>query len=326
MCGSCDASRTNANPHSYGTFSHLWPSAITESARSIPCARCAACGVVRAKRPKAPSTWSHAPYVYARSASSSIGSKSPAFTSPALPIRIAGAPPSSSSARSSASTSRRPASSRANVVTLFAAHPQHPEGLDRGRVDVAAREDGDGREPGQPVGVHVDAVPAAPPAPRGGERGEVRHRRARRQNAAPLGRELEEVEQPGDRRALELRAERRLDPRERVLVEHRRDPVGAERGGRHAAGDEVEVPRPRRRDRGVEPLAEQPLEHREAAVALLGERRVEPPRRLLDLRPVERCVVESREVRAGPLGDERQRRLDLRALHGAQTKRAEARL
>ncbi len=44
-----------------------------------------------------------------------MGSKSPAFTSPALATTIEGAPSSSLRARSKASTSSRPASSRAKV-------------------------------------------------------------------------------------------------------------------------------------------------------------------------------------------------------------------
>ena len=45
-------SLTNANPQSYGTFSHLWPSAMTESARSTPAARCAVAGEMRGEQPE----------------------------------------------------------------------------------------------------------------------------------------------------------------------------------------------------------------------------------------------------------------------------------
>ena len=113
-----DASRTNAKPESYGTLSHLWLSPITDCARSTPFARCSAFGVARAKMPNAPSTWSHAPYRSARSASASIGSKSPAFTSPALPTMIAGVPRSAWSASFSAARSSRPTSSRWKRRTL----------------------------------------------------------------------------------------------------------------------------------------------------------------------------------------------------------------
>ena len=54
-------SRTKAKPQSYGTFSHLCPSAMTEWARSTPAASAGRRGVTRAKSPKAPSTCSHAP-------------------------------------------------------------------------------------------------------------------------------------------------------------------------------------------------------------------------------------------------------------------------
>ncbi len=61
ISGSGDGSLKNAKPQSYGTFSHLWPSAITESARPTPSSRCAVDGLAPAKSPNAPSTWSHAP-------------------------------------------------------------------------------------------------------------------------------------------------------------------------------------------------------------------------------------------------------------------------
>jgi hypothetical protein len=123
-------------------------------------------------------------------------------------------------------------------------------------------------------------VPLAPPLPRGGEAHEVRRRRAGRERPTPLGRELEELLQPLDGHRLEPRGERGADPAERVLVERGREPIGAQRRGRHSARDEVEEPRAGRRSRSVEP-AEQLLERGDGAGAVLGERAVEAGGRLL---------------------------------------------
>ncbi len=83
----------------------MCPSAITESARSIPAVSAETAGDSRANRPNAPSTWSHAPCSPQRSARRSSGSKSPVFTSPALPITIAGAPSSARNPAARPSTS-----------------------------------------------------------------------------------------------------------------------------------------------------------------------------------------------------------------------------
>ena len=53
-CASASAQKTN--PVSYGTFSHLWPSAAHESARSMPCTSGRSAGLAAAHSPNAPST------------------------------------------------------------------------------------------------------------------------------------------------------------------------------------------------------------------------------------------------------------------------------
>ena len=163
-----------------------------------------------------------------------------------------------------------------------ASDPEHPEGLERGRVDVAAREDGHRREAGEPLHVGVDVVPPGPPAPRACECDEVRHRRARGEHAAPFRGKFEQLAQPGEGDALELRPEGRLDPGERVLVDRGGEPVGAERGGRHASGHEVEAARARRCDRGVEAGTGEQLERLERSVLpprAAGPRSPRPPPR-----------------------------------------------
>ena len=52
---------TIAMPLSYGTFSHLCPSIVQESARSTPSSQCRRDGLTAAHSPNAPSTCSHAP-------------------------------------------------------------------------------------------------------------------------------------------------------------------------------------------------------------------------------------------------------------------------
>jgi hypothetical protein len=67
----------------------------------------------------------------------------------------------------------------------LAADAQHRERLRCARVDVAAREHGDGGQAREPARVDIDAMTFRPPRARRGESGEVRHRRAGREHAAP---------------------------------------------------------------------------------------------------------------------------------------------
>ena len=133
-----------------------------------------------------------------------------------------------------------------------AADTEHRERLRRRRVEISAREHRDGGQAGEATRVDLGAVALGPPAAGRRERGEVRHRRAGGEDAAPRRREGEEVLQPLDRELLQPRAERRRFPCERVLVVGRRQPVRGERGGGAAADDPVEEPRTGRpQGRGV---------------------------------------------------------------------------
>src|SRR5207248_7775553 len=101
----------------------------------------------------------------------------------------------------------------ADVVTLETAHglaanAEHRERLRRARVDVPARKDRDGGQTRESVPVDVDVVATAPPGARRGEGREVRHRRAGREDAAPLGRQVEELLQPVEGELLAPRADR----------------------------------------------------------------------------------------------------------------------
>ncbi len=83
-------SRTNARPLSYDTFSHLCASVAHESASAMPSTRCARDGAAAAHRPKAPSTWTHAPASCAAAHAARSGSDAPEFTLPACAQTIAG--------------------------------------------------------------------------------------------------------------------------------------------------------------------------------------------------------------------------------------------
>ena len=93
-------------------MSHLCPSEMTESARSTPSVSDRAFGETRANSPNAPSTCTHASCCSHSSATSTIGSKSPALTSPAFAITIAG--PALLNSCDRASRSRRPTASLPN--------------------------------------------------------------------------------------------------------------------------------------------------------------------------------------------------------------------
>ena len=68
----------------------MWPSTVTESARSSPTTSGAVRGQRRKKAPKAASTWSHSPCSAQRSAIATSGSAAPVFGDPAWAITTAG--------------------------------------------------------------------------------------------------------------------------------------------------------------------------------------------------------------------------------------------
>ena len=188
---------------------------------------------------------------------------------------IAGAPPRSRSACSRAGSSIRPTASRENVSTL----PRPIPSIESAFVALVwirpLESTGTGGRPAMPS-APMSRPCCSPHHCRAAARAhEVRGGSAGRKRSSPLGGKREELLQPADGHRLEPRGERRADPAERVLVERGREPVCAERGGRHPARDEVEEARPRRGRRGVEP-AEQLLERGDGARALLGQRPPKP--------------------------------------------------
>lgn len=134
------------------------------------------------------------------------------------------------------------------LVRPPASEAEHRQHLRVARVQVPRREHRHRGKAGEPLLVHVGAVPKRPPPPRGRERDEVRHRGSGREDPAPTRREPEQVEEPPDRDGLELRGERRAGPVAVVLVHERGEPVGAEGRRGDASGHEVEEAWARRCD------------------------------------------------------------------------------
>src|SRR5439155_16032757 len=119
---------------------------------------------------------------------------------------------------------------------------------------------------------------------------EVRGGRAVGQDAAPCGRQAEEVAQPVERDRLELGGQRARLPGASGLVEQNGEPVGGGRGGRRAADHPVEEARPAGTNVRLRPLLEQPPDRRERAVALLRERAGEGAGGLVGGRGADRAV------------------------------------
>ena len=184
-----------------------------------PAARCAVLRRDRANSPKAPSTWSHDSYSSARSAISSIGSKSPALTSPAFATTIAGAGSSRTRLRSSASRSRRQRVPR-ELCTWSVPIPKSARDFTAlGRTYPLLEKTGIWGRLGQPASL-ARAPRRSDTSPARREADEVRHRSPGHQIPAELRRELEQVAKPLSRQMLSSRLrERGANP-------------GAERSGR----------------------------------------------------------------------------------------------
>jgi hypothetical protein len=212
----------------------------------------------------------------------------------------------------------------AEAAERRSADAEHRETLDRRSVDVAAGEDRDRREARKAALRDIHAVPLAPPLPCRGERDDVRLRRPDRHEAAPAGRQAEEVAQPRERDDLELGAERRRRPRVRALVEHRREPVRAERGWRHTADDEVVVARATGRHCALEASIEQLAERRRRTHAGVRELATERPNRRLHPGRADLPVVERLEIRSGLARDELEDLTNLGAIrvHSAGPRRS----
>ena len=178
--------------------------------------------------------------------SSTSGSKSPAFTSPALPITIAGravqlarAPPRSRRgrrvrrrrARASARWRARPPACPSAFTSLGCVYPPPSTVI--------------GGAAAQPALVDVDAGARGAPASRArrARRSSPSSRRSSARRPRSAGRPNSSFSQSIDT-CSRRPAEGRGDPGARVLIERRGEPVGAERGRRRPAVDEVEELRP----------------------------------------------------------------------------------
>ncbi len=193
------------------------------------------------------------------------------------------------------------------------ADPEHRQRLGRARVDVPAREDRDLR--GARQSRARDALPTSLPAPVAGDRqaGEVGHRASGHQDAAELGRQLEQVAQPIDADALEAAGERRGHPGAGVLVEGRGQPVGGEGRGRRAADHEVKEAGAGRSGRRLVAESSQVADRRERSSAVLGQSAAELRDRLLAAARLHRVAIQLGEEGASLRGGEVQRPLELRA-------------
>ena len=182
----------------------------------------------------------------AASAIAAIGSKSPALTSPALAITIAG--PSSASS----SLLERVEVEATDIVARSAS------GCWRGRSRASrspAPRSGAGsrstgsraaRRPASPSRSTSNPCCSAHQLRAAASADEVRHRRPGRRARRRTPRQLEQLAQPVDGDLLEPRRERRGGPAVGDLVVGRCEPVGAQRRGRAAAHHEVEEARPAR--------------------------------------------------------------------------------
>jgi hypothetical protein len=159
---------------------------------------------------------------------------------------------------------------RHEAVHVVRAEPGHRHRFLGARMEVAAREHRHGGDPREAGALDVEPVLLACPVARGGRSGEVGHRRAGREHAAPAGGQLEEIEEPRERDLLEPRPERGGHPDAVVLVEHRGEPIGGEGRRRAAADDEVEETRAGGAGRGGQ-LLEQLVEGGDRAVAAFRE-------------------------------------------------------
>ena len=281
----------NAIPESYGTFSHLWPSVAHESARSLPRSRWRSCGEAAAQRPKAPSTWNHAPASAAMSAIASRSSKAPVFTSPAWPQTIVGplAEPQLVDAHPALVVHR-------DDLERRGADPEQTQRAVDRDVTLRADDDADRRRTGQAVLRDVPADAREHVVPRRGERGDVRHLAA--------GHERDRDVRGSPSSSASQRAADLLDDgrggaagvEAGVLVPDRGEPVGGDRRGHGAADHEAEVAAGRDADDAGRRVLDERRENRARVHALLRQRPAERADELLDVRlGRDRTLVESLE-------------------------------
>ena len=199
-------------------------------------------GLAAAQRPNAPSTCTQARRPRGRAATiASKGSKAPLFTQPAWAQTIVG-PVAEAVERVAERVGAQPAL----VVggddrDLVGADAQVAERDVDGDVALGTDHDPQRRRAGQPGALDVDADAGQHVVAGGGEADDVRHLGAGHQAERHAGRQAEQVDEPG---ADDLLGDGRggaHDAEGHVLVPGGGEPVGGERGGQGAAGDEAEV-------------------------------------------------------------------------------------
>ena len=170
-------------------------------------------------------------------------------------------------------------------------------------MDELAGEHWHRRQAAHPPLRDVHPVLLSPPLTGGSQGREVRHRCARRQHAAPVGRQAEEILQPADGDLLELGTERRADPQSRVVIEGRGEPVRRKRSRRRTTGDEVEEARAGRVGRGLDAVRQEAGQRRQTTVSVLRQLAHETVGRFVASRAAARGqLIDSGKVTAGGYG------------------------
>ena len=233
-------------------------------------------GTVAAKRPNAPSTCSHEPLRSHHSRSTANGSDAPELTLPACAQ-------TSDGLRERRQRIRADAALRVGreQVHAVAAESDEAERLLHGGVVLLADVDRDRRRTEEPVGLDVPARAREQCVARGGQRAEVRERRAADESAAAARGQAEELREPAHRHFFEERTGRRARVRERVLVPRAREHARGDRRGQRPARHEAEVARARARDGGGRAERIELGEHVACVTARFRQRRFE---RLAQLR------------------------------------------
>ena len=203
--------------------------------------------------------------------------------------RSAGCPPAArrSSARRRRPGRRRRASGRIRPWSSAGDRGRRAEAevaqrqVDGGVPVLADAARGPGEPPVRPSPVEVPAGPGEHLLPAGGQAGEVGHRGAGDEPDVGVGRQAEQVEQPGRRRPPRRRSVPGCGvPHPGVLVPGADQPVGGQRGRQRAADHPAEEPAGRHRHQAGLDVPGQQVDH----VGRVGRPvRAGPPRRGHDL-------------------------------------------
>ena len=121
------------------------------------------------------------------------------------------------------------------------AEAQQAEGLEKGGVGLGPGHDCHRRRAGETPALHVPAGLFQDGVAGGGEACEVGHGGAGDERPAAIGGQTEEIEEPLDHALLHGGRDGRADAGNAVLVPGPGQPVGGQRGGKRAPGDEAEI-------------------------------------------------------------------------------------